>query len=120
MSSLGRRQHASRPRKGGMWGVPFLIKDLNQYMKGTVTTNGCRFYKALWPTTTSTLVARYKAAGLNIFGKTASPSSARRPRPSPALRSDTQPLEQQTLALADPPAVRRRGRRWHLARGACQ
>ncbi|MBO1997024.1 hypothetical protein J4714_14435 [Staphylococcus epidermidis] len=28
-----------------MWGVPFLIKDLNQYMKGTVTTNGCRFYK---------------------------------------------------------------------------
>lgn len=73
MSALGAAAREQATQKAAMWGVPFLIKDLNQYMKGTVTTNGCRFYKGAVADYDSTLVARYKAAGLNIFGKTASP-----------------------------------------------
>nr|WP_255576027.1 amidase [Comamonas sp. Y33R10-2] len=73
MSALGAAARAAAAEKAPMWGTPFLIKDLNQYMKGTVTTNGCRFYKGAVAEYDSTLVARYKAAGLNIFGKTASP-----------------------------------------------
>lgn len=73
MSALGSAARAEATAKAPMWGVPFLIKDLNQYLKGTVTTNGCRFFKDAVAEYDSTLVARYKAAGLNIFGKTASP-----------------------------------------------
>ena len=73
LSALGAAARAAATEQAPMWGVPFLIKDLNQYMKGTVTTNGCRFYKGAVASYDSTLVERYKAAGLNIFGKTASP-----------------------------------------------
>lgn len=73
MSALGAAARSAAMEKAPMWGVPFLIKDLNQYMQGTVTTNGCRFFKGAVAKYDSTLVARYKAAGLNIFGKTASP-----------------------------------------------
>lgn len=72
-SALGREARVAATEKAPMWGVPFLLKDLNQYMKGTVTTNGCRFYQGAVATYDSTLVSRYQAAGLNIFGKTASP-----------------------------------------------
>ena len=44
LSALGAVARATATEQAPMWGVPFLIKDLNQYMKGTVTTNGCRFY----------------------------------------------------------------------------
>lgn len=73
MSALGREARAQATAQAPMWGVPFLIKDLNQYVKGSVTTNGCRFYAGAVADYDSTLVERYKAAGLNIFGKTASP-----------------------------------------------
>ena len=97
MSALSAADRAAATAKAPMWGVPFLVKDLNQYMKGTVTTNGCRFYKGAVAEYDSTLVARYKAAGLNIFGKTASPEqaqqvqrasagSARRRRVSPGAK----------------------------------
>jgi Asp-tRNA(Asn)/Glu-tRNA(Gln) amidotransferase A subunit family amidase len=42
-------------------------------MKGTVTTNGSRFFRDAVADHDSTLVQRYRAAGLVIFGKTASP-----------------------------------------------
>ncbi|WP_172415438.1 amidase family protein, partial [Comamonas thiooxydans] len=71
MSVLGSAARAEATARAPMWGVPFLLKDLNQYLKGTVTTNGCRFFKGAVAEYDSTLVARYKAAGLNIFGKTA-------------------------------------------------
>ena len=79
MSALGAAARAEATEKAPMWGVPFLIKDLNQYMKGTVTTNGCRFFKGAVADYDSTLVGRYKAAGLNIFGKTASPEFGQTP-----------------------------------------
>ncbi len=86
-------------------------------MKGTVTTNGCRFYAVA--DYDSTLVARYKAAGLNIFGKTSPEFSQTATTESCSTVRHSTPGTA-NLALADPPAVRRRGRRWHLARGACQ
>lgn len=73
LSAMGAAQRALATEEAPLWGVPFLIKDLNQYMAGTVTTNGCRFYRGAVASYDSTLVSRYKAAGLNIFGKTASP-----------------------------------------------
>ncbi|GAB3103677.1 amidase [Aestuariicella hydrocarbonica] len=54
-------------------GVPFLLKDLGMALKGTVTTNGSRFFETARPDYTSTIVQRYQQAGLVIFGKTASP-----------------------------------------------
>jgi amidase/aspartyl-tRNA(Asn)/glutamyl-tRNA(Gln) amidotransferase subunit A len=56
-----------------LWGLPFVLWDLGLSMAGTVTSNGCRFFKDAVASQDSTLVMRYKAAGLNIFGKTASP-----------------------------------------------
>ena len=79
MSALGSAARAEATARAPMWGVPFLLKDLNQYLKGTVTTNGCRFFKGAVAEYDSTLVARYKAAGLNIFGKTASPEFGQTP-----------------------------------------
>ena len=73
LSAWGRDARQKAVAAAPLWGVPFLLKDLNQYLKGTVTTNGCRFFKGAVADYDSTLVARYKAAGLNIFGKTASP-----------------------------------------------
>jgi Asp-tRNA(Asn)/Glu-tRNA(Gln) amidotransferase A subunit family amidase len=54
-------------------GVPFMLKDLGVQLNGTVTTNGSRFFADRVATYTSTVVQRYLAAGLNIFGKTTSP-----------------------------------------------
>lgn len=73
LSMLGRGARQQAVATAPLWGVPFLIKDLGQTMAGTVTTHGCAFFKGAVATQDSTLVQRYKAAGLNIFGKTASP-----------------------------------------------
>lgn len=54
-------------------GVPFLLKDLGVSLKGTVTTQGCTFFKDAVADHDSTLVQRYRNAGLNIVGKTTSP-----------------------------------------------
>ncbi len=58
---------------GPFRGVPFALKDLGQYLAGTVTTAGSRVWKDNVAAADSTLVARYKQAGLVIFGKTNSP-----------------------------------------------
>lgn len=58
---------------GPLRGVPMLLKDLGIACKGTPTTNGSRFFRDAVADHDSTLVQRYRAAGLVIFGKTASP-----------------------------------------------
>jgi len=58
---------------GPLSGVPFALKDLGQYLSGTITSAGSRVWKDAVADFDSTLVARYKQAGLVIFGKTASP-----------------------------------------------
>ncbi len=54
-------------------GVPFLIKGLHQLIKGAVVSNGSNMYRDNVADHDSTLVARYKEAGLVIFGRTNSP-----------------------------------------------
>jgi Asp-tRNAAsn/Glu-tRNAGln amidotransferase A subunit and related amidases len=59
--------------QGPFHGVPFALKDLGQYLKGTVTSAGGRVWKDQVADYDSTLVTRYKLGGLVIFGKTTSP-----------------------------------------------
>lgn len=73
LSVIGRDARKQVTDKAPLWGLPFVLKDLGVSMAGTVTSNGCRFFKDAVASQDSTLVTRYKAAGLNIFGKTASP-----------------------------------------------
>lgn len=58
---------------GPFRGVPFVLKDLGIYLKGTITSAGGRVWKDDVADLDSTLVTRYKQAGLVIFGKTNSP-----------------------------------------------
>ena len=53
--------------------MPWLIKDLNTYLAGTITGQGSRYYAANRAEFSSTIVERYEAAGLVIFGKTTTP-----------------------------------------------
>lgn len=70
---LDRAGQAEREARPPLAGVPFALKDLNIALEGTVTTNGCAFFKDAVADHDSTLVQRYRAAGLNIFAKLASP-----------------------------------------------
>jgi len=58
---------------GPFRGVPFLLKDLFTDLAGTPSTNGSDFHAAAPAAADSTVVARYRAAGLVVFGKTHSP-----------------------------------------------
>lgn len=58
---------------GPFQGVPFLLKDLHLAMSGTITSNGSAMWRDSVADHDSTLVARYRQAGLVIFGKTNSP-----------------------------------------------
>ena len=58
---------------GPLAGVPMLLKDLGLQLRGTVTSNGSVFFRDAVTDYDSTFVSRYRAAGLVIFGKSASP-----------------------------------------------
>jgi amidase len=58
---------------GPLRGVPFLLKDLLAHYAGVPTTCGSRLLERWVPTQDSEIVARYKRAGLVIFGKTNTP-----------------------------------------------
>jgi Asp-tRNA(Asn)/Glu-tRNA(Gln) amidotransferase A subunit family amidase len=59
--------------KGPFRGVPYLVKDLNTFVAGEKATNGSRFFRDFVAPVESEMVARQKAAGLVIFGKTNTP-----------------------------------------------
>jgi amidase/6-aminohexanoate-cyclic-dimer hydrolase len=59
--------------QGPFQGVPFLLKDLYAQLTGTITTNGSAMFEGEVASMDTTLVERYKAAGLVICGKTNSP-----------------------------------------------
>src|SRR5262249_40214271 len=61
------------PSEAPFRGVPFVLKDLGQYLTGTITSAGSRIWATNVADLDSTLVERYKRAGLIIFGKTTSP-----------------------------------------------
>ncbi len=59
--------------EGPFRGVPFLLKDLVVQLQGTETSNGSRFFAGHVAEYDSTVVKRYLATGVTIFGKTSSP-----------------------------------------------
>lgn len=80
-----KRQIAEGLPEGAFAGVPFLLKDLGALLTGTRTTFGSRLYAEFVADHDSELVARYKRAGLVIFGKSSSPEMGISPSTEPAL-----------------------------------
>lgn len=74
---------------GPFKGVPFLLKDLHLLLTGTTTSYGSSFFKDQVADHDSTLVERYKQAGLVIFGKTNSPELGLMPVTEPRLFGPT-------------------------------
>ena len=74
---------------GALNGVPYLLKDLGVSMAGTVTTEGSRFFANARHDKDSTIVERYRAAGLVIFGKTHSPEFGGTPSSESSLHGTT-------------------------------
>jgi amidase len=65
--------------------VPFLLKDLWAHYAGQPLTNGCRALKESLPVSAAdtTLVSRFRQAGLNIAGRTNSPEFGSLPTTEP-------------------------------------
>lgn len=59
--------------QGPFTGVPFLLKDLGQMLKGTHLRSGSRLFADFVAPKDSTLARRYEAAGFVIAGKTNTP-----------------------------------------------
>lgn len=70
---------------GPFRGVPFLLKDLWAHYAGQPLTNGCQALKDAMPLSAAdtTLVARFRAAGLVIAGRTNSPEFGSLPTTEP-------------------------------------
>lgn len=75
--------------EGPFRGVPYLLKDLAVGMAGTVTTEGSRFFRDARHERDSTVVARFREAGLVIFGKTHSPEFGGSPSSESILHGST-------------------------------
>jgi len=85
-----RRAAADLP-DGPFRGVPFLLKDLWAHFAGQPLTNGCQALKEALPISASdtTLVVRFKQAGLNIAGRTNSPELGSLPTTEPVAWGPT-------------------------------
>jgi amidase len=80
------RRAAAGPLPDGPFrGVPFLLKDLLASLAGARLSYGSRFVGAYTPAEDSTLVARYRQAGVVFFGKTNTPEFGLMPCTEPAL-----------------------------------
>lgn len=75
LDSLGRTA-AAQPATGPFVGVPFLLKDYGQELDGVPNMCGSAALKNNIAHGDSTYAARCKAAGLVIFGRTATPEFA--------------------------------------------
>lgn len=73
MFEEARKTVAAGVPNGPFEGVPFLLKDLHLVWPGVLLTNGSRLFADFVPELESELVARYRKAGLVVFGKTHSP-----------------------------------------------
>lgn len=76
---------------GPFHGVPFLLKDLWAHFEGEPLTNGCQALKDALPRSTAdtTLVQRFRAAGLSIAGRTNSPEFGSLPTTEPTAWGPT-------------------------------
>ncbi|MBA4287167.1 MAG: amidase [Xanthomonadaceae bacterium] len=70
------RTRAAGPLSGPFAGVPFLIKDIAQHVKGVPTSAGTGVLKDWCPGVSSEIVLRFERAGLVSFGKTTLPELA--------------------------------------------
>ena len=78
-----RREEARNEVSGGLpdgplQGVPFVIKDLGMDVAGLPSTNGSRLFADAVAEKDSTLVERYRQAGLVVIGKTNTPELDRK------------------------------------------
>jgi amidase len=80
-----RRAAAGSLPPGPFQGVPFLLKDLVAALAGAPLSFGSRFVSGYRPETDSTLVLRYRQAGVVFFGKTNTPEFGIMPCTEPAL-----------------------------------
>ena len=79
------REAAPQLPDGPFRGVPFLLKDLWAHYAGQPLTNGCQALRQTLPIspTDTTLVSRFREAGLNIAGRTNSPEFGSLPTTEP-------------------------------------
>ncbi len=67
---------AENRSNGPLHGVPFLLKDVGAHYGGEPTGYACRLFDGFVAERDTTLVRRYRQAGLVIFGKTNTPELA--------------------------------------------
>ena len=71
------RETVAESRSNGPFhGVPFLLKDVGAHYGGEPTGYACRLFDGFVAERDTTLVGRYRQAGLVIFGKTNTPELA--------------------------------------------
>ena len=86
---LARRATEGALPEGPFRGVPFLLKDLGIGLAGTITTEGSRFFRDARHAQDSTVVSRFRDAGLVVFGKTHSPEFGGSPSSESILHGTT-------------------------------
>jgi amidase/6-aminohexanoate-cyclic-dimer hydrolase len=74
---------------GPFAGVPFMLKDLGVFYRGVPTTAGSRIFADFVPDHDSTVVERYRAAGLVIMAKTNTPEFGAAGTTEPVLHGPT-------------------------------
>jgi amidase/6-aminohexanoate-cyclic-dimer hydrolase len=74
---------------GPFTGVPYLLKDLGVLYAGAPTNSGSKFWDGFVADHDSEIVARYKRAGLVIFGKTNTPELGLAPSTEPRRHGPT-------------------------------
>lgn len=79
------RTQARDPGRGPLAGVPFLLKDFGAQLAGVPHSGGSRARRAFVPAGDDELVRRWRAAGLNVLGKTNTPEFALLPVTEPEL-----------------------------------
>lgn len=79
------RARVAGPLAGPFAGVPFLLKDMAQDYAGVPSPTGSRALRHWVPDHHSEVVRRFLAAGLVVFGKTASPEFALKAETAPRV-----------------------------------
>ena len=74
---------------GPVSGVPFMLKDLHGLCAGEPTTNGSRLYQENVADHDSTIITRYREAGLLLFAKTNTPEVGISGTTEPVLHGPT-------------------------------
>ncbi len=89
LDDAARAALAARAPTGPFAGVPFLVKELLAGVAGTATSNASRLFAGAAAARDGELVARYRRAGLVVFGKTNSPEFGLLPVTESALYGTT-------------------------------